>query len=63
MNESQVLWLNVTNAVLGILVLLPLLALLIAAFIEIGRIARRRFWSYLRFRLELHHLAHLGAHR
>jgi hypothetical protein len=42
MSDSEMLLLNVTNAVLGILVLAPLLALLIAVFVEIGQSAGRR---------------------
>ena len=42
MSDSEMLLLNVTNAVLGVLVLAPVLALLIAVFVEIGQSAWRR---------------------
>ena len=63
MSDSQVFWLNVTNAVLGILVLLPVLALLIAVIAEIGKSARRRILFCFRLHEGFHSLTHLGAHR
>ncbi len=63
MSGSEVFWLNVANAVLGILVLLPVLALLIAILFEIGKSARRRIAFYVRLHLDWHHLAHLDTRR
>ncbi len=63
MSNSQEFLLNVTNAVLGMLVLLPVLALLIAVIAEIGKSARRRIVFYFRLHMRSRSLAHLGAHR
>ena len=63
MSDSQVFWLNVTNAVLGILVLLPVVALLIAVIAESGKSARRRILFYFRLHEGFHRSTHLGAHR
>lgn len=37
MSDGQVLWLNVTNVLLGLLVILPVIALAIALFVELFR--------------------------
>ena len=63
MSDAEVLWLNVTNAILGILVLLPVLALLIAVIVDIGKSARRRCVLHIRLHLNFHRLAHIGAPR
>jgi hypothetical protein len=63
MNYSELFWLNVTNAMLGILVVLPLLALLIALLFEIGKTARRGIVFYFRLHLVYRRLADLRLRR
>jgi phosphate/sulfate permease len=59
-SEGQVLWLNVTNAILGLLVLVPVLALVAAILVELHR--RRRLLSRRSHHIDWRHLIHLGHH-
>ncbi len=62
MSDGQVLWLNVTNAILGLLVALPVAAVLVAILVEIVK----RPWKHPLFlgghHMDWHRIAHLGRH-
>lgn len=62
MSEGQVLWLNVTNAILGLLVLIPVIALVIAILVELAGHRRRWLASRHSHHLGWRHLIHLGHH-
>jgi hypothetical protein len=63
MSDSEYFWLNVTNAVLGTVVLLPLLAVLVAVLFELGSSMGRRMVFHFRPHLNHHHPGHWSPRR
>ena len=63
MSNSPDLWLNATNAVLGIVVLFLLMATLIAVIAEIVTHFKRRFALRAELDRDLRNLAHLAGRR
>lgn len=62
MSEGQVLWLNVTNAILGLMVLLPVIELAAAILVELAGRRRRRLVPHHDHHIHWRHLIHLGHH-
>jgi len=62
MSEGQVFWLNVTNAILGLLVLVPVIALVIAILVELSGRRHRPLVPLHSHHIDWRHLIHLGHH-
>jgi hypothetical protein len=62
MTDGQVLWLNVTNAILGLLVALPVAVVLVAILVEIIKRPWKHPLSSAGHRIDWHRIAHLGRH-